>query len=126
MGYGLRADGLSEDDVESLWWERLAYEWKRRAAEQGDNLEQYLLGDSYAYGCNVSQDDAEAVRWYRLAAAQGDWMGRQALQEMYVEGRVVSLHELELALWNFVVSESDRCASERLEPIPPPPLPPPQ
>lgn len=40
--------------------------WKRRAAEQGDSFQQSLLGDAYAYGRNVSQDDAEAVRWASL------------------------------------------------------------
>jgi TPR repeat protein len=37
-------------------------------AEQGDAVAQSNLGNMYAYGRGVPQDNAEAVRWYRLAA----------------------------------------------------------
>ena len=40
----------------------------RLAADQGDAGAQYNLGNMYANGEGVPQDDAEAVRWYRLGA----------------------------------------------------------
>ena len=42
-----------------------------RLAEQGDADAQYNLGDMYARGDGVPEDDAEAVKWLRLAAEQG-------------------------------------------------------
>jgi TPR repeat protein len=40
------------------------------AADQGNHLAQYNLGDIYANGRGVARDDAEAVEWVRLAAEQ--------------------------------------------------------
>ena len=47
-----------------------AVKWYRRAAEQGNVDAQYSLGDMYARGDGVPEDDAEAVKWFRLAAEQ--------------------------------------------------------
>ena len=42
----------------------------RARAQKGQADAQYSLGNRYARGEGVAQDDAEAVRWYRLAAEQ--------------------------------------------------------
>ncbi len=44
----------------------------RARAEQGDTIAQLNLGDVYAIGRQVPQDDAETARWYRLSAEQGN------------------------------------------------------
>ncbi len=61
----------------------------RARAEQGDLTAQVTLGDLYAEGDGVPQDEAEAVRWYRLAAEQGHAEGQLALGGMYFAGRGV-------------------------------------
>ena len=40
-------------------------------AEQGNAQAQLMLGNMYANGLGVKQDDVEAVKWYRKAAEQG-------------------------------------------------------
>ena len=47
----------------------------RKAAEAGNPEAQCNLGDLYAKGESVAQDNAEAVKWYRKAAAQGYALG---------------------------------------------------
>ncbi len=42
---------------------------------QGDPRAQQSLGNMYANGQGVPQDDAEAVKWFRKAADQGDPYG---------------------------------------------------
>jgi len=54
----------------------------RARAGQGDLTAQVALGDIYAEGDGVSQDEAEAVRWYRLAAEQGNAEAQLALGGM--------------------------------------------
>lgn len=44
----------------------------RARAEDGDGDAQNNLGVMCAYGFDLPQDYAEAVRWYRLAAEQGE------------------------------------------------------
>ena len=46
-------------------------EW-RPLAEQGDALAQQYLGNMYATGRGVPENDAEAMKWWRKAAEQGD------------------------------------------------------
>ncbi|MBE40311.1 MAG: hypothetical protein CL480_03085, partial [Acidobacteria bacterium] len=57
----------------------------RARAGQGDLTAQVALGDLYAEGDGVPQDETEALRWYRRAAEQGDaaaaaWLHRIAEQ----------------------------------------------
>jgi TPR repeat protein len=63
-----------------------AVKWYRKAAEQGDVIAQYNLGDMYCTGEGVPQNDAEAVKWYRKAAEQGDAAAQHKLGRMYVTG----------------------------------------
>ena len=51
----------------------------RRVDEKGDPKAMTLLGELYADGVGVAQNDAKAVEWYRLAAARGDRDGMFAL-----------------------------------------------
>jgi TPR repeat protein len=59
------------------------------AADQGHAQAQGALGNAYAEGIGVQQDDAEAVRWVRMAADQGNAQAQKVLDEMYAQGRAV-------------------------------------
>ena len=76
--------GVPQDYAEAAKWYRKAAEqgyvraqnsllyMSHKAAEQGDAGAQYELGDMYAKGEGVLQQDfVEAMKWYRMAAEQG-------------------------------------------------------
>jgi len=69
----------------------------RAMAEQGYAGAQYDLGQMYAEGQGVPQDDAEAVTWYRRAAEQGYAPAQGNLGVMYDNGRGVPPAELPAA-----------------------------
>ena len=48
-----------------------ALKWLRLASEQGSGEAAWLVGDMFAAGRGLSQDQAEADRWYEKAARQG-------------------------------------------------------
>ncbi|HHF6577579.1 TPA: tetratricopeptide repeat protein [Haemophilus influenzae] len=56
-------------------------------AEQGNALAQLMLGNMYANGLGVKQDDVEAVKWYRKAAEQGDAKAQAMLGFLYFLGK---------------------------------------
>ena len=71
----------------------------RQAAEQGDATAQFNLGNMYASGRGVLEDDAEAVRWYRLAAEQGHADAQFNLGVKYDFGEGVPLDDAEAVKW---------------------------
>ena len=50
-----------------------AFNWYRKATEQGDADAQFNLGWLYENGWGVSKDYAEAVKWWQKAAEQRIW-----------------------------------------------------
>jgi TPR repeat protein len=52
--------------------------WYRRAAEQGDSLSQYSLGQLYDRGQGVPQDIIEASKWLNLGTAGAPRYAREA------------------------------------------------
>ena len=48
-----------------------AFEWYKRAAEQGDSYAQHNLGWCYNNGKGVEQDDTKAFEWYREGSGTG-------------------------------------------------------
>ena len=63
----------------------------RQAAQAGDALGQYRLGEVYLRGAGVKRDLHEAFRWMELAARNGDvpaMLKVGILQLMGVNGRV--------------------------------------
>ncbi len=58
-------------------------------AEQGLAGAQFFLGNMYADGEGVPEDDAEAVKWYRKAAEQGHARAQFNLGVMYADGEGV-------------------------------------
>ena len=59
-----KGEGISQDYQE-------AFEWFRKAAEQGVAAAQNNLGFMYENGEGVSQDYQEALKWYQKAAKGG-------------------------------------------------------
>jgi TPR repeat protein len=57
--------GVTQDDTEAV-------AWFRKAADQGDAIAEFLLGNQYANGKGVPQDYVRAHMWFSLAAAQGE------------------------------------------------------
>jgi TPR repeat protein len=73
--------------------------WFRKAADQGDAVAQYLLGDQYAKGEGAPQDYAEAMIWFRKAAEQGHPVAKLYLGVMYAEGRGVPQDYVRAHMW---------------------------
>jgi len=75
-------------------------------AKQGDALAQYELGQRYAKGLGVLENDMTATQWFTLAANQGDVPAQYALGYMYQDGDGV-LIDLERAhAWSSLASAS--------------------
>jgi uncharacterized protein len=68
-------------------------------ANQGDPRAQQSLGNMYANGQGVPQDDAEAVKWFRKAADQGDPYAQFNLGNMYAEARGVPQDDAQAVKW---------------------------
>lgn len=66
-------------------------------AEQGYASAQFAIGEMYACGKGVSEDDVEAEKWYRKAAEQGNPMAQFSLGMMYDDG--VPENNAEAAKW---------------------------
>ena len=59
-----------------------AVAWFRKAAEQGNDVAQYNLGEMYREGRGVPQDEGEATTWYKKAAEQGNEDAKKALEQL--------------------------------------------
>ncbi|MGN0866759.1 MAG: tetratricopeptide repeat protein [Oligosphaeraceae bacterium] len=62
--------------------EMLKFQELQEKAQQGDPAAQYELGECYALGKGVPQDDKEAAKWYRLAVVQGHAGALQAILDI--------------------------------------------
>lgn len=82
-------------------------------AEGGDADAQLHLGLAYAYGVDVSEDDAEAAKWYRLASKQGQPDAQVFLGMAYETGEGVPQDYVEAYAWFDVASSSDKNAELR-------------
>ncbi|MGR9106635.1 MAG: tetratricopeptide repeat protein [Gammaproteobacteria bacterium] len=71
----------------------------RRAAEEGDSMAQYFVGQMYRKGDGVEKNPEEAVRWYRQAAAQQNQLALFNLAWMYDSGEGVEHSPQEAIAW---------------------------
>ena len=78
-------------------------EW-RPLAEQGNADAQFNLGQMYANGRGVPEDDREAVKWYTLAAEQGDASAQNNLGLMYYFGDGVPEDDVYAYMWFNIAS----------------------
>ena len=77
--------------------------WFLKGLQDHDAEEQALaqrnMGDMYAEGRNLPQNDAEAAKWYRRAAEQGLDEAQFKLGAMYDRGEGVPENDAEAAKW---------------------------
>lgn len=79
-------DGVKAFDENNF---ELAFSLLESAAKKGFVEAQVKLGQMYARGDYVAQDDKRAFEWLRRAAAQGNAQGLELLGMMYLNGRGV-------------------------------------
>ena len=51
----------------------------KQLAQSGDAEAQYMLGDAYAKGTGVQQDDSKTIYWYTKAAEQGHVLSQELI-----------------------------------------------
>jgi len=68
-------EGVAKDPVQ-------AFEWFRKAAEQGNSYGQDHLGMMYERGDAATKDPVQAASWYRKAAEQGNEDARGAMERL--------------------------------------------
>ena len=61
--------------------------WYLVAAEQGLSSAQCNMGVCYTKGCEVENNDVEAVHWHQLAAGQGNEYTQVILRHCYEIGK---------------------------------------
>ena len=71
----------------------------QRAADKDDPKSMTLLGELYANGLGVPQNDKKAEDWYKLAAARGDANAMFALGMFRMQGRAGARDRVESAKW---------------------------
>ena len=102
------ASSQTMDEAVAAYWRgdhATALAGFRPYAEQGNGTAQLYLGNMYADGEGVPEDDTEAVRWYRLAAEQGDAGGQHNLGLMYADGEGVPEDDTEAIRWFRLAAE---------------------
>jgi len=84
---------IETDAIEAMYW-------FRKAAEQGDDQSQLILGRIYANGDgNVGVDLEKAKYWFELAANQGNQDAQYRLSMMYMKGEGAEKDFAKAAEW---------------------------
>lgn len=83
----------------------------RKAAEQGFEEAQTIMGNAYASGQGVPQDYVEAVKWWHLAAEQGDPFAQFHLGMAYGKGQGVPQDYVQAYMW---LDVAGRLGNERV------------
>ncbi len=100
-----------------------AGKWYRLAAEQGDEIAQWYVGNLYRNGQGVTQDFATAAEWYRKSAMQGYAFAQDFLGDLYSEGRGVAQDYVLAYMWyslaaaNKILVELDKAAAGKRDAI---------
>jgi TPR repeat protein len=71
----------------------------RALAEKGDPIAQKRVGDMYAEGKGVVQDDTTAMMWFQRSANQGNAAAQYNVGASYAEGLGVARDDGEAAKW---------------------------
>ena len=77
----------------------------RKAADEGNPVAQYNLGDIYDNGQGVPKDSAAAFKWFHKAADQGHIEAQAILGRMYIRGEGVAKAPAEAAKWSRKAAE---------------------
>jgi TPR repeat protein len=88
----------------------------RKEAENGNAEAQYALGNIYASGLGVKQDDLQAVIWWKKAASQGNPKAETSLGNMYLQGRGGLWNSFieAMKLWESAAAKNDSLAQLQL------------
>ncbi len=101
--------GVTQDDTEAV-------AWFRKAADQGDAIAEFLLGNQYANGKGVPQDYTEAMIWFQRAAEQGHPVAKLFLGVMYAEARGVPQDYVRAHMWfSLTAAQGEQRAVKILE-----------
>ena len=98
----LYRDGRGVEQSDSI-----AFQWFRKAADQGDGFAQASIGEMYEAGRGTEQNVEEAYKWYRMAADQGDTVAQRHLARFYSEGIGVLKNESEANKWLRLAEEEE-------------------
>lgn len=79
--------------------DKLAFEWNRKAAEQGFAPAQVDLGTMFENGRGTTKNGPEAAKWYRKAADQDSAVAQYNLGTLYDGGIVIEKDESSALLW---------------------------
>lgn len=85
-----------------------------RAAESGNAVAQYSVGEMYRLGERVTRDDSEAVKWYRKAAEQGHASAMYRLGFMYQLGYGVTKDRKEALKWFIKAAERGDAGAQNI------------
>ncbi|MEW8403997.1 MAG: tetratricopeptide repeat-containing serine protease family protein [Candidatus Thiodiazotropha taylori] len=85
-----------------------AYTYASRAAEDGDQLAQYLLGVMYKEGRGVKKSIKKSNRWLKRSALQGNSDAQKALGVNFFFGNGVSIDYVESYKWINLANSSDK------------------
>ncbi len=73
-----------------------------------------MLGDCYADGKGVAQNEAEAVRWYRKAAEQNHAEAQYWLGACYADGEGVTQNDAEAVKWYRAAAEQGHAKAQSI------------
>ena len=73
--------------------DEIAMDWFEKAADNGHDEAQYMMGFCYFNGIGTDPDEDEAAYWLRLAAAQGH---EDARQTGIIAGASDRMHDLSI------------------------------
>lgn len=96
-----------DDDHDDNTHEPSAIEMFAEAAEAGDALSQFELGEALLRGEGVERDEALAVQWLRKAAASGHALAAHSLAECLEEGIGGARDADEAARWFSKAAEQE-------------------
>ncbi len=80
-------------------------------ADGGDAGAQWFLGEKYALGTGIPENDSEAVKWYSRSAEQGYVSAYVSLSQAYGEGEGVAQDYIEAYKWaNLAAAQGNETA----------------
>lgn len=92
----------------------MATAWYRRAAEAGNEVAQFALGERYEAGNTVDQDYQKAFAWYMRAAERRNAPAIQKVAQFYLEGRGVEKDKAKAYYW-YMRQKKESMAAEQLK-----------
>jgi len=106
---------LKAEELDSKHDDQAAAAAYRAAAEAGNPIARYLLGEMYSAGDGVSRDPAEAARQFHMAAMAGYAPAQTHLGDAYEKGLGVARDQVLANRWySFSAAQGEDIASTRL------------